>query len=917
MSTRWIKRGAGRGTTGLNCEAGEGGFGGGGRWARAIGCTVALLLGAAAAAGERTIETKFLRFRWAEGTGAYVIEDKAGGVTWASNPTQPRFGEVALRVKGRTERRSLTGCRLAGGGNALVASFSGERGDGAGVVRVTVRAARDGRALDFSWDADAGLEVENVRLLDDALWTTDLDQGQVLVPVREGLLIPADSGLAFTHSFDTYGYEGCHMAMLGVVKQGATALVTWTDPYVRAEVTSILPASTLGRGKQLVSPSLVLRESARSFRVAFPGRGDHVTVAKAYRDVARERGWRVTWKEKLRGHPQRAAFFGATNFKLWTTLARQMNDASSKEEWVRVSWTFDEAAQVAEHLKNDLGLDRVLFGMGGWIHRGYDNQHPDVLPTAPECGGDAAFLDCVQRIKRLGYTLALHDNYQDIYRDSPSWSEDLVMKQRDGQMVVGGKWLGGRAYLTCSQTALVLAQRPQNLRAVHQLAGDGAYFIDTTYASGLQECFDPNHPLTRRDDLRWKQALSDYARSVFGSFGSECGREWAIPHADFFEGLTGVSGGSFHDAKLLEKTGGTVVPLFEIVYRDCVAMYGKYGYAPAQAAAYVLQHLIIGRPLNHHDVPAHLYWKQPATGPGQLAVAPLKPELDQIGPRVALVSWQWEVQQTPADDWRVFVHLTDADGKILRQADHAPVTPTSRWQPGRMESALTLLEVPAGPDGDYEVRVGMFRDGPGRGHLLGTDDDEGRYLVGRLEVRGEWIRLVTPPAAAPIPRGAGSFVRVDHGWGAKLHPYDRFVKNTHEVLSPLNQLTAQLPLSDHAFLTADRSVQRSVFGTGRDAVTVIVNFGGLIHRARTRFGGEVILPQYGFVVESPEFAAFHALTWNGVTYAEPVLFTIRSEDGRVLDRSRRVRVFHGFGDGALQFRGVQVATDGEQQLELR
>ena len=26
--------------------------------------------------------------------------------------------------------------------------------------------------------------------------------------------------------------------------------------------------------------------------------------------------------------------------------------------------------------------------MGGWTHRGYDNQHPDILPANPECGGN-------------------------------------------------------------------------------------------------------------------------------------------------------------------------------------------------------------------------------------------------------------------------------------------------------------------------------------------------------------------------------------------------------------------------------------------------------------------------------------------------------------------------------------------------
>src|SRR5262249_52336404 len=163
---------------------------------------------------------------------------------------------------------------------------------------------------------------------------------------------------------------------------------------------------------------------------------------------------------------------------------------------------------------------KVLFIMGGWIHRGYDNQHPDILPTAPECGGDDAFTDCARRVRQLGDLLCLHDNYQDIYRDSPSWDENLIMKNREGSLGLARHCAGGLAYLTCSEKAVELARRPQNLTGVKSLCNADAYFIDTTYAAGLQECFDHSHPLTRWDDMKWKQAISGYARDVFGIFGS-------------------------------------------------------------------------------------------------------------------------------------------------------------------------------------------------------------------------------------------------------------------------------------------------------------------------------------------------------------------------------------------------------------
>jgi hypothetical protein len=708
--------------------------------------------------------------------------DKRTGVSWPGAINQPRFGAVTLQVGEQPRRVDLTRCDVESNGKSLVASFHPLGDQPTATLRVRMQALPDQETLEVSYQAEDGLQVTSISLLEDLMGATDAAKGYVIVPVREGLLVPADSGLSFTHRFGTFEYEGCHMEMVGVVQGDAAVMLTWHDPYVAAELKSTVAETPPTAGRQRLSASLVLTKSAKSFRVQFLGKGDYVTIARAYRKVAQEKGWLVTWDEKLKTNPERAKLFGAVNYKLWSTLDRRMNAESTQEEAVHVNWTFDESAQVAEHLKRDLKLDRVLFIMGGWIHRGYDNQHPDILPTAPECGGDAAFADCARRVRNLGYLFCLHDNYQDIYRDSPSWDEKLVMKTPDGKLARGGHWAGGTAYLTCSQMALDLARRPQNLPAVKALSGADAYFIDTTYAAGLQECFDPAHPLTRWDDMKWKQALSDYARGVFGIFGSECGREWAIPHSDFFEGLTGVSGHSYHDANLMSKLGATEVPLFELVYRDCIAMYGKYGYNPERAAEYVLQHISLARPLNYHSVPSHLYWKggfQPAT---------------------------------------------------------------------------------------------------------------------------------EPASNAPNP---ALFTRADGGWAAELHPMDRFVKNTYEILSPLNELTARMRMTQHQFLTPDRKVQQSTFGEGADAVVVVVNTGGTAFTYASRSSGTVELPPYGFIAESRTFVAFHALSYGGLRYDGPVMFTLRSLDNRPLSRSRQVRVYHAFGSDQIRLGKATLAVPKE------
>jgi hypothetical protein len=739
-----------------------------------VSAAAAFLVVGGASGAPMTVETSALRFSLFPETGQYELLDKAAEVVWRSNPQQPRFGEAVLKGATQPQPVTLARCEVKQAGTGLEASFRPLAERPEATLRVRFR-PQAGGGLEVAYEADPSLGVESVRLLDNSLWTTDRAGGCVVVPAREGLLVPADNGVAFTHRFGTFEYEGCHMEMFGVVRNGAAALITWHDPYVALDLRSAVTNAPWVQGSQALLPSLTLRQTARSFVVQLLGKGDYVTIARAYRKVAQEKGWLVTWDEKLKGHPERARYLGASNVKLWSTLSRTMNEESTKEESVRVNWTFDEAAQVAEHVKNDLKLEKVLFIMGGWIHRGYDNQHPDILPTAPECGGDAAFSAACRRIRALGYLLSLHDNYQDIYSDSPSWSEDFVNKQADGKLTVGGKWAGGRAYITCSKKALELAQRPQNLAAVKKLSEADSYFIDTTYASGLVECFDKVHPLNRWDDMKCKQALSDYAREVFGSFGSECGREWAIPHSDFFEGLTGVSGTYYHNKDLLRQLGAAVVPLFEIVYRDCIAMYGKYGYDPRRAAEYVLHHIAIGRPLHYHSLPAHLYWQ---------------------------------------------------------------------------------------------------------------------------EQRGE-----SRPLPLPKPADPGVFCRGDGGWVEGLHQADRFLKNTHEILSPLNEITGRMPMTQHVFLTADRKVQRSVFGEGGAAVAAVVNMGSQDYRHTSRLGGAVVLPPGGFVIESDRFAAFHATQWGGLTYETSTLFTLRSLDGQPLAASRQVRIFHGFGDTRVKLGG--------------
>lgn len=456
-----------------------------------IYAVIAVLLGIAATGGAADrLESRWLSVEIDRASGAWALTDARSGVRWPSE---------GLASAGAAEGlgHDFTRAEEIQEGRAVVLRTAGD-------VELTFELIRSGRSLEIRY---AGKDVGDVTVLGDALTVTDAEKGYLVVPCREGLLVPADSGATFTRTFGSSDYEGCHMNMLGFAKRGSTLIADWDDAYTFPEVKS--ERADDGPVHQRLVTAFRLRRTARAVRLTPLGAGDWNTIATGYREIAEQKGLAITLREKIARNPHLAKLVGASNVKLWTCLARRMSEDSKQEVSVNVRWTFDEAARNAEHLKKDIGIDRALFMMGGWTEGGYDCRHPDNLPANAECGGNDALADAIARIQQLDYVGCLHDNVQDMYADAKSFDLSFIEKDARGNPKKGGRWLGGRAWMVCAPKQLELAQRPQNLPEIARLFKPWSYFIDTTYAVGPRECDDPAHPLDRNSDIAWKQKLSD------------------------------------------------------------------------------------------------------------------------------------------------------------------------------------------------------------------------------------------------------------------------------------------------------------------------------------------------------------------------------------------------------------------------
>ena len=676
---------------------------------------IILSLVLAAAAPAAVVENAALRVE-VRPDGSLQLLEKSTGTAWELNP--PEIAGVPVHPAGATIRS---------GGALRYATTEG----------FTFEARLEAAALDYTVSPPPG--ERELALIPRSLALGPGERNYYAVPHRLGILLPVTGAEPYSRRFRAYETgRGYSMAMFGAVRDGAALLASWTSPYTE------LAADYTPTPHPRLTASLFVRHGARAVRLEPLGRGGYVEIAKAYRRIARERGFLKTLAEKMRANPRVADFFGAADFKPFAFVRNVPNTRwnPTPAERLNVSFTFEECADLAEHYKKDLGIDRALLVVAGWVNGGYDNRHPDVLPAAPEIGGNEGLAACGRRVRALGWVFGLHDNYQDIYRNAPSWNERYVMRNRDGTLHQGGVWAGGLAYLICSRQGLELAARPQNVPGVMKLCSPNLYFSDTVFAAPPYECFDPAHPLTFDDDIRSKQQLCDYLRKQAGLFGSEEGREWGVAHADYFEGLLS------HRTRFQRKDDrDIVIPLFELVFADAIPLYTHQSDRPRPDNPEFILHHILYAEMPVYYFGRHHYWTDPAQ--------------------------------------------------------------------------------------DFK-----------------------------------------PPA--------GSDARLVFARGGKFGLIDQFIKNTWEVLSPLNRLTSLMPMEDHRFLTADRQVELTRFGKD---VEITVNYGT---RDFERHGA--VLPQYGFLVESPTYYACHIRSGAGT-----VLRVKRSVDGKALAESRNVYVYEPGG----------------------
>ncbi len=484
-------------------------------------------------------------------TGGWEVLDKRVGHTWASFVENPKPQGVLKNI--RMVNEETLSCETT--------LFWRESNPVAGTV--TLRLPRDSADLFMTVDvADRDVAFSNQRFWNPLFYASP-DGAIAIADYCNGHLYPVTEEQLPRRWFNTSRLD---MPWVGVcdLKTGigyAILVETSDDGYVE-----LRKVERDGQSAWVPwmgwSPSMGKFAYPRKLIWHFSASNSYVALAKRYRMYAEQLGLIVPFAEKLKANPGLRRLFGAPDV------------------WGNASLAFAQEAKNA-------GIRRLLI---------QGRMPPDQM----------------KQVNELGYLTSEYDNYTDVLgvesEDQIDHSHDLVPQhavlKADGERMTA--WLTfdkKTQYMKrCPALWLGTAQRDiPKVLSTHPFLGR---FIDVTTAEDLYECYDPAHMLTKAQKRQCGVDLLNYVWSLKLVVGGEHGIWWAVPYADYFEGLmscnayfswpaghlippkskdeefTSPWGNKLPPWEQYERWGighRARVPLWELVFHDCVVTTWYWG----------------------------------------------------------------------------------------------------------------------------------------------------------------------------------------------------------------------------------------------------------------------------------------------------------------------------------------------------
>ncbi|MDW8289916.1 MAG: DUF5696 domain-containing protein, partial [Armatimonadota bacterium] len=180
---------------------------------------------------------------------------------------------------------------------------------------------------------------------------------------------------------------------------------------------------------------------------------------------------------------------------------------------------FVDIARDFERLK-EYGIDQCIALIHVWQRSGYDNALPMHIPANAELGGDEGMRTLVQTGVRLGYYVALHENYVDYYPNYDYYSDDDIAVDSEGKKQLAWYNPATKIQSFAVKPNAILRLAATQSPEIHRRYGTNACFLDVHSAVPPWFHVDMNHDEEGAGMFRrvWDvhRALWEYERKTHG-----------------------------------------------------------------------------------------------------------------------------------------------------------------------------------------------------------------------------------------------------------------------------------------------------------------------------------------------------------------------------------------------------------------
>jgi len=389
-----------------------------------------------------------------------------------------------------------------------------------------------------------------------------------VVPYMQGMLLPGDWAGEIELSNPECNGRGLYMPWWGQCR-GRAGYIAIIETDINAGVNFSHPAGGPTRTGIRWDASLGEFAYPRKFFYEFFEDCDYVSLARRYRAYSIETGHFVSLAEKIARSPKVGRMIGSP--VIHTSILYHCMETSVRysEDDPSANHRITSFAQRARQLRelHSRGVKKAYVHLDGWGVRGYDNLHPDYVPANEEAGGWAGMREIADACAEIDYIFALHDQYRDYFLDAPSFDKRHALFNEDGGMDVHSDWLGGPQTYLCGSLAPYYVKRNWEEIRRQGVNVDSAY-LDVFSCCVPDQCFNPEHPMTRAECAQaWNQCF-DYIRSLGGVVSSEETTNYSMGHLDLVHHAPYPTQPLYEPVE--KKSAGVCVPLWSLVYHDAV-----------------------------------------------------------------------------------------------------------------------------------------------------------------------------------------------------------------------------------------------------------------------------------------------------------------------------------------------------------